>query len=90
MDGNLVIYKNKRGAIWSSQTSGRGANKIVVQGDSNLVIYNGNSALWQSGTNQGKRWNGTIVKMQSDGNLVVYGIGDGTEIALWSSGTAGS
>jgi hypothetical protein len=54
--------------------------RLVMQGDGNLVLYTGASALWSSGT-QGER---AYAVMQSDGNLVVYI--DGT--AAWSSRTA--
>lgn len=86
-DGNFVVYRSSS-ALWTSGTSGRGATKISLQGDSNLVVY-GAGALWASNTAAGKRWNDTKLAMQSDGNLVLYGVGDGRSTALWSSGTNG-
>ncbi|SMH42195.1 D-mannose binding lectin [Rathayibacter oskolensis] len=85
-DGNLVVYRSST-ATWSSGTAGRGASKIALQGDSNLVVYNGGAALWASNTGSGKRWNDTTLAMQTDGNLVLYGVGDGTSTALWWTGT---
>jgi hypothetical protein len=55
--------------------------RLVMQGDGNLVLYEGGKALWYTGT-QG---NGVSAVMQADGNLVVYRAG----VALWSSGTNG-
>ena len=49
-DGNLVIYDSYNKAIWSSNTSRRGGNKLTVQNDGNLVIYGNYSPVWSSGT----------------------------------------
>ena len=57
---------------------------FVYQGDGNLVLYAGGSALWASGTN-GKGVGVCI--MQTDGNLVLYTRGGH---AIWASGTSGS
>jgi hypothetical protein len=54
-----------------------------MQTDGNLVVYQGNTALWASHTN-GK--GGAKAIMQSDGNLVVY-TSNGTPV--WASGTSG-
>ncbi len=55
-DGNLVVYNHYISggnyAAWATNTNGEGATKLVLQGDSNLVIYTAsNKALWASGTN---------------------------------------
>jgi len=59
---------------------------LVMQGDGNLVLYQGlpgqsMTALWSTGT-----WgtSGNTAVMQTDGNFVLY---DSTNGALWSSGT---
>ena len=51
-----------------------------MQGDGNLVVYRGSTALWHSHTNGNP---GAWLAVQTDGNLVVYA---GTR-PLWSSGT---
>ncbi|MBX7099281.1 MAG: hypothetical protein K1X89_16330 [Myxococcaceae bacterium] len=56
---------------------------FAMQGDGNLVLYLGSTALWSSRTN-GSGADHAV--MQGDGNLVVY-TANGT--AKWSSGTWG-
>src|SRR5581483_8730991 len=59
-----------------------GRFELIMQGDGNLVVYEGASALWASRTN-GR--GGRTAVMQGDGNLVVYAAGG----AVWASGTNG-
>ena len=61
-----------------------GRFKLILQGDGNLVLYEGGTALWASGT-AGKASANAI--MQGDGNFVIY---DTAGSPLWSSGTAGN
>ena len=56
-DGNVVFYSYEPGtggqfrARWATHTSGSAANRFVMQGDGNLVLYDtANRALWNSGT----------------------------------------
>jgi hypothetical protein len=81
-DGNFVVYKPGRVAIWSSKTNGKGGVRLEMQGDGNLVVYNAaRKPLWASGTN-GK---GAVrAVMQSDGNLVLY---TSNLKAIWASNT---
>ncbi|MEK6630718.1 MAG: hypothetical protein AABY89_08285, partial [Acidobacteriota bacterium] len=75
---NESLYPNE------SRTSIDGRFTLIYQGDGNLVLYYGSSALWASntsGTTPGR------AIMQGDGNLVVY---DASGTAVWSSGTYGS
>jgi NlpC/P60 family len=51
-DGNLVIYADQ-GVIFSTNTAGRGGNRILMQTDGNLVLYGG-SAVWAT-QNPGER-----------------------------------
>jgi hypothetical protein len=55
-----------------------------MQTDCNLVLYDGSSPMWASGT-QGKS-NDCKAIMQGDGNLVIYG---GNGRVVWASGTQG-
>ncbi len=57
------------------------AYRLVMQGDGNLVVYKGGTALWSSGTAGNV---GANAVMQGDGNLVVY---RSSGKAIWSSGT---
>lgn len=83
-DGNLVIY-GPRGAIWASNTDGRGVPQfmLAMQSDGNLVIYGKNGATWASNTNGRGRSPFTLV-MQNDANLVIY---DSTGKPTWASNT---
>lgn len=57
--------------------------RLVMQGDGNLVLYSGaGKALWDSRTNGHP---GAHAKMQKDGNLVVY---SSAGKALWASNTS--
>jgi len=62
-------------------TSASGRYRFVYQNDGNLVLYDGNTPLWASGTD-GRPVG--VCSMQSDGNLVIYGRGGQP---IWSSDT---
>ena len=64
-----------------SVSSCDGRFALVMQGDGNLVLYMGGTALWSSRTN-GK--GGRTADMQTDGNLVVYAAANRP---IWSSAT---
>jgi hypothetical protein len=67
-----------------SITACNGAASVVHQGDGNVVMYRNGRALWASGTSG--QVTGRFV-MQTDGNLVLYGINGQP---LWGSGTSGN
>ncbi|MEC3979025.1 hypothetical protein [Amycolatopsis sp. H20-H5] len=49
-DGNLVIYTNGR-PVWATNTSGYAPGQLVMQDDSNFVLYDINGTpRWSSGT----------------------------------------
>jgi hypothetical protein len=81
-DGNLVLYQNGVGALWSTHSSGSDGFSAVIQGDGNFVLYGQHSnALWNTQTNG---HGGATLVVQDDGNLVVYAPGGK---ALWASNT---
>lgn len=53
-DGNLVLYQPDWTAIWSTGTYGQDCGSdqcfVTFQNDGNLVVYNGSTPLWSSGT----------------------------------------
>jgi hypothetical protein len=63
--------------------SPNGKFKLVLQTDGNLVLYEGEKALWSSETN-GK--NVKKLVMQSDGNLVLYSPNG----PVWATNTSGN
>jgi surface antigen len=79
-DGNLVenVSSSKR-PIWSSGTAGHSGAYVVQQTDGNLVIYQGNAALWSTVA----AGSGTTLQIQNDSNLVQYRSGAPT----WASST---
>ena len=79
-DGNLVLYRQGHGAIWSSATNGKDGITAVMQTDGNFVLYSGGGCpLWGSGTSG---HSGAFLAVQDDGNLVVY---DSANQPLWAS-----
>lgn len=56
-DGNLVLYRSDGHVLWHSDSHGKGGDKLYMQDDANLVLYNTNSgsAVWHTNTN-GKCW----------------------------------
>ena len=83
-DGNFVVY-GRGSALWYTGTRGSGAASLVLQGDGNLVIYNGSGApLWASATSGTPA---TSLVMQDDGNLVLY---TPANHAVWATNTQSS
>jgi hypothetical protein len=64
--------------------SANGSYRVVYQQDGNLVLYQGGTAKWASGT-AGTSPGFTV--MQDDGNLVIY---DGSGNPVWQSYTSGN
>jgi hypothetical protein len=82
-DGNLVLYQNGVAALWSTNTVGSGADRVIMQSDGNLVLYTPNSgAVWSSGT----VGESSDLIIQDDGNLVIYRERDGAP--TWSTNTS--
>jgi hypothetical protein len=83
-DGNLVLYRAVRPALWSTDTANHPGAYAVMQADGNLVVYPASGhALWASHTDYHP---GDYLYLQDDGNLVVYN-GSTPE---WASKTAGT
>jgi|GEM_PF-6997784 len=51
-NGNLVAYDKSASSVWESNTSRseRNDRALVLQNDGNLVLYEGQNALWATGT----------------------------------------
>ena len=79
-DGNLVVYRQSdKVPIWSSRTAGTGANKAAMQADGQFCLYTEDGRLvWSTYTRDA----GSVLKLQDDGNLVVYNLLD---TAVWTS-----
>lgn len=84
-EGNLELHSPAGSKLWESRTSGRGAGKLAMQADGNLVIYDRALAkpLWSTNTS-GHR--GAFLAVQEDGNVVIY---TPDRKPLWSTATQG-
>jgi bacillolysin len=63
--------------------SGDSRMRLAFQSDGNLAVWFGSTLLWHAGTYGGQA---SVLTMQSDGNLVLYG---GAYVPVWTSGTGG-
>ena len=83
--GDLVLFDEWGGyPMWTSGTQGSFPGVVLMQGDGNFVIYDGNgSPIWSSSNSLNHP--GAHLVVQDDGNVVIYDV-DGT--ALWFTGTA--
>ncbi|XP_073344173.1 B-type lectin plumieribetin-like [Pagrus major] len=84
-NGNFVIYdEEERNAKWATGTHGSGANRLCMQSDCSLVLYDGkNKPIWSSGTYINEADVDIChVELTNDGNLVVYLGGDAIEAPL--------
>lgn len=80
-NGDLVYYSSLR-KVWSTNTAGQSADRLVMQPDGNLVLYStNNTPLWYSASHTTS--GGATLRLQSDGNAVVYGT---DSLPLWSVG----
>lgn len=82
-DGDLVLSLTSTGErLWNAGTGGRGGNRLVMQGDGNLVLNADDRTVWNTGTTG---HSGASLAMQDDSNLVLYG-SDKVEV-LWATNT---
>ena len=80
-DGNLALYASFK-VVWQSGALGATVDRVIMQPDGNLVIYDSSSRpLWETNTAGSP---GARLTLQPDGNLVVYST---SNIVLWASNT---
>jgi len=79
-DGNVVLYAPGGVAIWNNGKGGVASDRLVMQTDGNLVLYNGGTAVWWTGTNGGAS---SKLSVQNDGNAIIL-----TDVgATWATNT---
>ncbi|SCE43212.1 Beta-galactosidase [Streptomyces sp. DvalAA-14] len=79
-----TLTANQSLAANQSLYSCDGRFNLILQGDANLVLYEGGTALWASNTSG---TSGTRVILQGDGNLVLY---TAANSPVWASNTSGN
>ena len=79
-----TLTANQSLAANQSLTSCDGRFNLIMQGDGNLVLYEGSTALWASNTVNSAA---TKAIMQGDGNFVLY---TASGSPVWASNTAGN
>lgn len=79
--GSNVLGVGESLSVGQSKTSLDRRFTLVMQGDGNLVLYQGSQPLWHTQT---PGTPATTCVMQTDGNLVLYG---SNGVPYWSSGT---
>lgn len=82
-DGNLVLVKNGKTALWHTATGKNPGAWAIMQGDGNLIVYTtANKPLWSSKTAPRA---GAVLQQLNDGNAVImHG-----RTRVWASNTAG-
>ncbi|WP_033218167.1 hypothetical protein [Kitasatospora phosalacinea] len=87
-DGNLVLYRKSDGAaVWATGTWNHPNAIAAVNGASGLFhVSIRASRYWDSGSPNSP---GAYVKVQGDGNVVLYPAAGESAGALWASGTWG-
>jgi len=82
-DGNLVLYQNGVGALWSNLKNGTDSRLTVMQEDGNLVSYTPELApVWHTSTNGNP---GAWLSIGDEGSLIIHA---GDKL-IWWSGTGG-
>jgi hypothetical protein len=74
-EGNLVLEDYTGHVYW--QTNTRGADRLVMQADGNVVLYNGGSAVWASNTS-GR--GGVELWLEDDGKVILW---DNEDRRVW-------
>ncbi|KAG5666763.1 hypothetical protein PVAND_014773 [Polypedilum vanderplanki] len=87
-DGNLILRKRSNGAIlWHSNTRTKCQSRAFLRMDANLVIYGCNDKIIYETGSYGENIPFVHLKLQNDGNLVIYAYEKEAKKAIWASNT---
>lgn len=85
--GNRAAYVSEMAAFrlnsGGTRSSPDGRFLLAMQADGNLVLYQGTTPLWATGTSGSSYY----AQLQADGNFVVYTASD---VPVWASGSSGN
>lgn len=99
-DGNLVMRGRDNGWTWDTNTAGSGGDRLEVQTDGNLVIYDDDRCAWSDDlgacvfgvavwTSRTQGEEGGALRLLNSGNLVFYAReGFGPNDILWNADDA--
>jgi hypothetical protein len=91
-DGDLVEYGPYGDKLWESYTGGRGVRYATLQTDGNLVLYGPPHADGSLNAVKGfgtDHHPGDVLRVQDDGNVVIYQGGAPGGNPIWATNTAG-
>jgi hypothetical protein len=92
-DGDLVEYGPRGDRVWESYTGGRGVIYATLQTDGNFVLYGHPHADGSLNPIRGfgtDHHPGDVLRVQDDGNVVIYQGGAPGGNPLWATHTAGA
>lgn len=89
-DGSLKGASTDYTVWWDSHTANRGAYRLSLQDDCNMVIYtSSNAVLWASGTETGQTEQWCRVTMGGDQHFSIWSGGTGSSPVWYRTGSSG-
>jgi hypothetical protein len=71
-DGNICLYNSSGSSLWSAQTQSSTSTRLTFT-DGNLILYNGDTVVWQTGSNSDTN---SYLEINDDGRLYIKNSND--------------